>query len=264
VAWRPQQRGITARIGNVVADVDQAGRDDTGERCHDLLEADHGIVVLHVFLGDSDLSFVGCGCGDVIVDLLEGHAWRVLQVRIAFRRDGCEVVVRHRRVQLREACLVLRVEAWRIDFPEQLAFVDACAVVLVPFSHVAADLGIDRCLVPGHDVAGQGDGSLLRARLRRCQLHARDRRIVGLLLKVRQRDAARPDSVSRNNECHCEACDGKRPASTAVFRCTHPGLFCSCSGRLDRPLCMIANTQGTNTKVVTVAMVRPVPAVAPG
>ena len=66
----PLHRGITARTGDVVADVYQAGCDDTGERCHDLLETDHGVVVLHVFLGDSDLGFIRRRGGDVIVDFL--------------------------------------------------------------------------------------------------------------------------------------------------------------------------------------------------
>ena len=87
----PLQRGITARTGDVVADVDQAGSDDAGERCHDLLDTDHGIVVLQVFLRDSDLCLVCRGGGDVIVNLLQGHACRVLQVSIAFRREGREV-----------------------------------------------------------------------------------------------------------------------------------------------------------------------------
>ena len=152
---REERRLVRAADRDERADIGRTAGHDAVERGGDALERFHGLQPLHIGAAGGDLGDIGLqGAVFVIGILLRDRILRQQGVP-ALRRGGGEMRIGDRGFEIGLRLRQLLVEIRGLDQRQHLSGLHRRADIGVPVLQIAADLGVDRRLVKGADVARQ-------------------------------------------------------------------------------------------------------------
>src|ERR1043165_3531659 len=201
---------------DVVPNVDVANGHHAIKGCDDRLEPDQCLEVLDILLRGADSRRLGFRLLDLYRDRLFRDRLVLAHIQVAFRGQVSQDILGTLGFQISLGLGILGVESRRVDFSKDIALRYLRAVILVPHLHIASDLCVNLCLIPGLNVARQRNRLVRRQQLWIYYGHPLDRAVNRFLLQNCRIDSADIETVTEIGHAQ-DNCQNRQASPTQTI-----------------------------------------------